>query len=76
MGGSMYPPVEPDREFRKEVFESEKSQLASRYARDGGVASKLGEFISQLWYLHTKKKQTNKNRFYICCFRMEGARCK
>lgn len=40
----MYPPVEPDREFRKDVFESEKSHLASRYAKDG-VASKLGKLI-------------------------------
>lgn len=47
MASSLYPPVEPDREFRKEVFESEKSQLTSRYSRDG-VSSKLGMLFSFL----------------------------
>lgn len=54
MGGSLYPAVEPDREFRKEVFESERCQRIK-----DGVTSKLGElfsdflaFIHFLMYLH------------------------
>lgn len=39
VGGALYPPVEPDRDFRKDVFESERSQRIK-----DGVASKLGKF--------------------------------
>lgn len=40
VGGSLYPPVEPDPHFRQEVFESERSHLQPRLSRDG-VASKI-----------------------------------
>lgn len=40
MGGSLYPAVEPDRDFRKDVFESQQSHRIKE-----GVASKLGELV-------------------------------
>lgn len=39
--GELYPHVEPDRTFRKEVFETERMNL--RQTRDG-VASKIGKY--------------------------------
>ncbi|CAH1958219.1 unnamed protein product [Acanthoscelides obtectus] len=39
---SLYPPVDPDPRFRKEVFEAERCHRANR----DGVSSKLGELFS------------------------------
>jgi hypothetical protein len=40
VGGSLYPPVDPDPHFRKEVFESESSRLGARLTREN-ISSKL-----------------------------------
>ncbi|XP_008195611.2 uncharacterized protein RIC-3 isoform X1 [Tribolium castaneum] len=41
IGGTLYPPVDPDPHFRKEVFESEASRLGPRLTREN-ISSKLG----------------------------------
>ncbi|XP_044263312.1 uncharacterized protein LOC123010468 isoform X2 [Tribolium madens] len=41
VGGTLYPPVDPDPHFRKEVFESESSRLGPRLTREN-ISSKLG----------------------------------
>ncbi|XP_063932946.1 titin isoform X3 [Zophobas morio] len=42
VGGTLYPQVDPDPHFRKEVFESESSRLGPRLTREN-IASKLGD---------------------------------
>jgi hypothetical protein len=56
VGGSLYPPVDPDPHFRKEVFESESSRLGARLTREN-ISSKLGKSI-----FGTENKPINRLR--------------
>ncbi|KAI4469258.1 resistance to inhibitors of cholinesterase protein 3 ric3 [Holotrichia oblita] len=51
VGGSLYPPVEPDPRFRREVFESDRCKFTPRLSRD--PTGRIGMY---LFYIYYKKR--------------------